>query len=84
MTFWLDSDHTARLRLKSFSATATAGKSTIRIVLETDDPYELGDALRRLADVQKGQRAKPSKAPKTSPLALPAPSDAASSSKGQS
>lgn len=74
--FYLDADPDARLRLKGFSATSKAGKSTIRIELETADPYELGYALERLATVEKGQKAKPKPAAKPEPvkrLALPAP-----------
>lgn len=77
--FWIEDDHDARLRLKGFSATSGAGRHTIRIVLETSDPYALGDALDRLASTQKSQRTKPAPDPKPAAakrLALPAPARA--------
>ena len=73
MSFWLQDEHDAPLRLKSFSSSCTSGgKSTIKITLETSDPWALGDALRQLADVQKSQAAKPERKQR---LALPAPED---------
>lgn len=75
--FFLSGDHDESLRLKSFGATSRGGKSTIRIELETTDPYDLGYALSKLSEVQKAQRApKPTAAPKKDAparLALPAP-----------
>jgi len=75
--FFLSGEVDSGLRLKSFSATNRGGKSTIRIELETADPYELGYALSNLSEVQKAQRApKPPPASKVKAprrLALPAP-----------
>lgn len=66
------------LILKSYSATTTGPKSTIRIVIETEDTYVLGFLLRQLREAQDKQRAraKASKAAKLRPvLALPKPED---------
>ncbi|WP_353429470.1 hypothetical protein [Paracoccus denitrificans] len=78
MTFRLFGLPEAELRLKSFSSSSRGTRMTIRIEVETSDPFEFGYALRNLAEVQKGQRAKPKKTkptpkPKVKPLALPAP-----------
>lgn len=59
MSFWLFGTHDEKLRLKSFSASSRGEKSVIKIELEAADPYELGWALSKLAEVQKGQRTKP-------------------------
>lgn len=75
MSFFLVDEPDSKLRLKSFSASARGGKSTIKIEVETDDPFELGYTLKSLAEVQKGQRAKPKPKAKAKPLALPAPGD---------
>lgn len=74
--FHLSSEPDSKLRLKSFSSASRGGKSTISIVIETVDPWELGYALHALAQVQAGQKVRPPKPepkPKTKPLALPAP-----------
>ena len=64
----------AVLRLKAFSSSSRGGKFSIRIVVETDDPTKFGFALADLAEVQKGQKAKPApKRPAQKLLALPAP-----------
>ena len=70
---WDTSD--TKLRLKSYGSTARGEKMTVRIEVETTDPFEFGYALQSLAEVQKGQRAKPKPKPKAKPLALPAPGD---------
>lgn len=77
------SDDRIDLRLKSYKALSTNGKTTLTIVCETSDHYELGYALRALDDVAKGQKAaelaqaaaaKGKGKPKAKPmLALPAP-----------
>ncbi|PTV94038.1 hypothetical protein C8J27_11089 [Rhodobacter aestuarii] len=73
MAFWIDGDRQNPLRLKSFSSSGTSsGKSTIKITLETSDPWALGDALRGLAEVQRSQNDK--QEPKRR-LALPAPEE---------
>jgi len=77
MGYFILSSDRAGLRLKSFGATSRGEKSTLRIELETTDPYELGYALTSLAEVQKGQRA-PQRPPSpkknvATRLALPAP-----------
>ena len=73
MTFFLLGTHAEKLRLKSFSASSRGEKSTIKIELEPADPYELGWALSKLAEVQNGQRTNPKPKPKAKPLALPKP-----------
>lgn len=73
MSFMIWGSPEAKLRLKSFGHTSRGGKSTIKIEVETDDPFELGYAIQSLAEVQKGQRAKPKPQPKAKPLALPKP-----------
>ncbi|MCT7667637.1 hypothetical protein [Shinella kummerowiae] len=68
------------VRLKSHSATTKAGKSTLKIELETTDHFDLASILRQLDSIDQAQRdaAKPRKklAPaeeKPKQLALPAP-----------
>ena len=73
MSFLLMGRHDAKLRLKSFSVSSRGVKTTIRIEVEVDDPFELGYALQSLAEVQKSQRTKPAPEPKAKPLALPKP-----------
>lgn len=73
MTFYLWDTPTAELRLKSYSSISRGEKMTIKIEIETSDPYEFGHALQRLAEIQKGQRAKPEPKAKAKPLALPPP-----------
>lgn len=68
--FYLRGCHDEKLRLKSFSSTSRSGKSTIKIELETNDPFELGYALQNLSEVEKGQKAKQAKPRR---LALPPP-----------
>ena len=73
------------LLLKSYKATTVNGKSTVTITCETTDHFQLGMALRELADTAKAQKeaakanvkaaereAKKPK-PKAPLLALPAP-----------
>jgi hypothetical protein len=78
MTFYLFGTPDEKLRLKNYASSSKGGKSTIRIEIETSDPYELGFALLKLGEVQKGQKPPPppkparhAKAPKM--LALPSP-----------
>lgn len=76
MTFYLFGKHDEALRLKSYASSSRGTKMTIRIEIETSDPFAYGYALGQLAEVQKGQRTKPEKPkpkPKAKPLALPAP-----------
>ena len=68
------------VRLKSHSATTKAGKSTIKIELETTDHFDLASILRQLDIIDQAQRAaaKPGRKPrhaggKPTQLALPAP-----------
>lgn len=68
--FVLHGNYSEKLRIKSFSSSSRGGKSTIKIEVETEDPFELGYALQKLSEVQKGQRTKP---PARKPLALPKP-----------
>lgn len=68
--FAISGDYASKLRIKSFSSSSRGGKSTIKIEVETEDPFELGYALQKLSEVQKGQRTKP---PARKPLALPKP-----------
>jgi len=64
-------------RVKAYSATTKAGKSLIRVELETSDHYELASLLRQLDEIDAEQKAakkkKPEPASKPKPLALPAP-----------
>lgn len=50
---------TEKLRLKSYSASTKGTRSTITIVVETDDHFELTYALRSLAqlDAEQNQKA---------------------------
>lgn len=76
MTFYLFGEPDESLRLKSYTSSSRGEKMTIKIELETGDHFTLGYTLQKLAEVQKGQRAKPEKPkpkPKAKPLALPAP-----------
>lgn len=78
MTFYLFGSHDEKLRLKSFSSSTSGSKGTIRITLETSSMFELGFALEKLREVQKGQREKPKPEPKPMAvkqkvLALPPP-----------
>lgn len=75
MSFYLWDKPDAKLRLKSFSSASRGSKSTIKIEVETDDGFELGYAIQSLAEVQKGQRAKPTPKPRAKMLALPKPED---------
>lgn len=49
---------TEKLRLKSYSASMKGTRSTITIVVETDDHFELTYALRTLADLDAEQKQK--------------------------
>lgn len=71
------SDGDDRLTLKSFTSTSTGTKTTIRIVIETDDLMAAGRALRGLAAVQREQKrkAQPVKPGRPKRLALPHPED---------
>lgn len=65
-------------RLKAFSALSKAGKSTIKLEIETTDHFELAYILRQLDQIEAEQKqaTKPKKAEaqKAAPLlALPAP-----------
>lgn len=53
--FILGSD-TEKLRLKSYSATMKGTRSTITIVVETDDHWQLTYALGSLAEVEEQQK----------------------------
>ena len=44
------------LMLKSYKAQTVNGKSTVTIICETDDPFQLGYALRELAETAKAQK----------------------------
>ena len=79
MTFYLFGTPDEELRLKSFSSTSRGARSVIRIEIETSSPWRLGSTLEALAEIQKGQCAKPEKPrPKARPLALPPPPDISS------
>lgn len=72
--FSLSAQHDEALNLKSFSSSSTGTKTTIRIVIETDDLRAAGYALQSLASVQKAQSARRSaKSKRAKVLALPAP-----------
>jgi len=67
-------------RLKAFTSSSTGTRTTIRIVLETDDLSEAGYALRCLATVQEEQKAQAkaaaaAKRKRPEQLALPPPDD---------
>jgi len=51
------------VRLRSYSATSKAGKSTIKVELETTDHFDLESILRQLDEIDRAQReaAKPAK-----------------------
>lgn len=49
---------TEKLRLKSYSASMKGTRSTITIVVETDDHFELTYALRTLAQLDAEQKQK--------------------------
>ena len=51
------------VRLKSYSAISKAGKSAIRIELETGDHFDLASILSQLDEIDRAQReaAKPAK-----------------------
>lgn len=72
MSFHLFGRPEDALRLKAFSATSRGIKTTIRIELETSDPWELSYTLEGLAKVKAGQSSPKSK---SKPLALPAPGE---------
>lgn len=72
MTFYLFREPDEALRMKSYTSSSRGTKMTIRIEVETSDPFSYGYALGQLAEVHKGQRTKPAK-PKAPLLALPAP-----------
>lgn len=55
--FMLSASPAERLRLKAFTSSSTGTKTTIRIVLESDDLLDAGYALRCLAAVQEEQKA---------------------------
>lgn len=72
------------LMLKSYKAQTVNGKSTVTIICETDDHFQLGYALRELAETAKAQKEAAAEAkaaaratkkpkPKAPLLALPAP-----------
>ncbi len=82
--FALYGDPKISLTLKSYTARTVNGKSTVTITCETADHYQLGWALRELAETAQAQKeaakaaseaARKAKRPKpTAPLlALPAP-----------
>lgn len=78
MTFYLFGTPDEKLRIRSVSSSTSGSKATIRITLETSSMFELGFALEKLREAQKGQREKPRPKPKAKPakpklLALPAP-----------
>lgn len=81
MIFSLYASPNLGLMLKSYKAQTVNGKSTVTIVCTTDDHFQLGMALRELAETARAQKeaakvaAKPArKAKKPKPLlALPAP-----------
>lgn len=50
-TIWIDKFS----RLKSYSATAKGGKSTVRIEIECDEPGSLGYLLTELGEIQRAQ-----------------------------
>ena len=78
MSFYLFGRPDEPMRLKSYSATTKAGKTVLKIELESTDMWAVAHALTELAQVQAGQRIKPAaaKAAKAKPemrLALPSP-----------
>ena len=64
-------------RVRTYSATTKAGKSVVKIELETSDHYELAALMRQLDKIDEEQKAAKKKksetAKKSKPLALPAP-----------
>lgn len=78
MSFYLFGRPDEPMRLKSYSAVTKAGKTVLKIELESTDAWAVAHALTELAQVQAGQRSKPKseRAPKKATakvLALPAP-----------
>lgn len=80
MSFYLFGHPDEKLRLKAFSGNARDGKMLLKIEIEAADVFHFGYALAELAEVKKGQSAKPERAkkPRAAPQtpALPAPSRA--------
>lgn len=78
--FMLSGSADERLRLKAFTSSSTGTKTTIRIVLESDDLLDAGYALRCLAAVQEEQKAQAqaaaaAKRKRPQQLALPPPDE---------
>lgn len=76
--FMIHTGEDERLKLRSFSARTKGAVATITITVETTDTWALGQTLKELDEVQKGQaslaRAKRAAKPQpTKRLALPAP-----------
>lgn len=84
MVFALYGDPKLGLALKSYKAQTVNGKSTVTIICQTDDHFQLGWALRELAETAQAQKKAAAEAkaaaqaakrpkPKAPLLALPAP-----------